>query len=80
MERRDAVKAMGVLLTSAVIAPYIEMVPVGVIFPDPVNPIISIEMVGLYGATILREFDALFLFGDVVQSDEFQGWMEIINT
>ena len=80
MERRDAVKAMGVLLTSAAIIPYIEMVPVGVLFPDPLNPIISIDMVGLYAARIMRQWDALYLMGDVVISDEFQGWMEIINT
>ena len=80
MERRDAIKAMGVLLTSAAVIPYIEMVPVGVLFPDPLNPIISIEIVGLYSATIIRQWDALYLMGDVVISDEFQGWMEIINT
>ena len=80
MDRRDAIKAMGVLLTSAAIIPHIEIVPVGIIFPDPVNPIISIEMIGLYGATIKREFDALLLSGDVVNSDEFLGLAEFINT
>ncbi len=80
MDRRDAIKAMGALLTSAVVAPLIDIVPVGAIFPDPINPIISIDRIGLYAATIKREFDALLISGDVVNSDEFLGLAEFINT
>lgn len=80
MERRDAIKAMGVWLTSALIAPHINIEPAGVIFPDPVNEIVRIDLIGKYAVMIVRQFDALLLYGDVVLSEEFQGWVEIINT
>lgn len=81
MDRREAIKAMGAWLTSAAIMPLVEFEPAGIIFPDPVNEITRVDYVGQLVILIQRQWDALFIFGDVVhESEEFRGWAEIINT
>ena len=79
IDRRDAIKTMGLVLAGLMVAPllpkqsFIERIPV----PDYT---ISVDFIGRYAAQITRMWDAVLIHGDVVQSEEFQGWAKIINT
>jgi hypothetical protein len=78
MDRRSALKSIGMMLTGLVVSahlPVVERLAIG-----PLALPQSVDFIGRFGARIMYAYEAMFVFGDQVNTEEFQGWAKQINT